>query len=109
MNNSCPYKPRRVITQKEAKKEKIGSFYHPTRETFRSGLCKCGMTHKKGYLRKAYTKKDGTFVEAKYIEPKCILNKGEKGKILDNYKGKKISIDDIKNNSTPNTTKNCNC
>ena len=78
--NSCPYKPRKVLTEKQAKKEPVGSFYHPTEKTFRSGACPIGYSLKRGYNRKAYNKKDGTHIEKTYVDPVCVHNKGLPGK-----------------------------
>jgi hypothetical protein len=84
-NNSCPYNPK-VVRQKTAKKEPIGSFYHPTEKTYRDGKCPCGFVSKKGYQRHAYDKKDGTHVKHTYVHRTCIPNKGTPGKVLDKFK-----------------------
>lgn len=91
-NNSCPYKPRKVLTEKQAKKEKVGTFYHPTEKTFRSGACPIGYTLKKGYTRKSYNKKDGKHIVETNVDPTCVKNKGLPGKLLKEYK--KIHINE---------------
>jgi len=85
-HNSCPYMPRKVLTEKQAEKEPIGSFYHPTKKTYRTGACDIGYVLKRGYERESYKKKDGTIVNATYIDPICIKNKGLSGKLLEEYK-----------------------
>lgn len=81
MNTSCPYKPRKVLTEKQAKKQPIGSFYHPTEKTFRSGACPEGFDLRKGYEKKSYVKKDGTRIKGSYVDPICVKNKGLPGKL----------------------------
>lgn len=83
---TCPYLPKKVLTNRQAIKQPIGSFYHPTKETYRSGACDIGFILKKGYERRAYRRKDGTFVKATYVDPVCIHDKGIKGKLLDEFK-----------------------
>jgi asparagine N-glycosylation enzyme membrane subunit Stt3 len=85
-HKSCPYVPKKVLTDKQAEKEPVGTFYHPTNKTFRSGACDAGYVLKKGYERKAYTKKDGTHIKATYVGPVCIKDKGMKGKLLEQFK-----------------------
>ena len=107
-SNSCPYNPRKVLTEKQAKKEKVGSFYHPTDKTFRTGACPEGYNLKKGYHRKSYIKKDGTIVKNTNVDPICIKNRGLPGKLLKEYK--KIEISE-KNSFKPfnyNTKDNSN-
>jgi hypothetical protein len=89
-NNSCVYKPRRVLTEKKAEKCKVGTYYHPTKETFRSGECKKGEILKKGYKRKAYIRKDGTKVKATKVKEYCVKETGMPGKVLTKYKVIKI-------------------
>jgi hypothetical protein len=84
-HNRCPYLPRKVVTEKQAEKEPIGSFYHPTKKTYRTGACEIGYVLKRGYERESYTKKDGTIVNATYVDPVCIKNKGLNGKLLEEY------------------------
>jgi hypothetical protein len=94
MSNSksnYPYKPKVVLTEKQASKEPVGSYYHPTEKTFRSGACPVGMTLKKGYHRKGYIKMNGTVINNTNIDPVCVKNKGLPGKVLKEYKVIKIS------------------
>jgi surface protein len=91
MNTSCPYKPRKVLTEKQAKKQPIGSFYHPTESTFRSGACPEGFDLRKGYEKKSYERKDGIRIKGTYVDPVCVKNKGLPGKVLKEYKVIKIS------------------
>jgi hypothetical protein len=91
MNNSCPYKPRKVLTQKQALKEPVGSFYHPTKNTVRSGACPEGMELRKGYEREGYVKKNGTKVEPMYINASCVKNKGTPGKSIKKYTPKHLN------------------
>jgi len=92
--NSCPYKSAKVLTEKQAKKEPVGSFYHPTEETYRSGACPIGKSLKKGYQRKMYIKKDGTKIASAYVDPICIPNKGLPGKTIKEHKIVKLSKKD---------------
>jgi hypothetical protein len=85
-DNYCEYKPKKVMTEKKAEKCKVGTFYHPTKETFRSGLCKKGEILKKGYIRKGYTRKDGTKVKATKVKAYCVKDTGMAGKVLSKYK-----------------------
>ena len=85
-HNKCPYLPRKVVTEKQAEKEPIGSFYHPTEKTYRTGACDIGYVLKRGYERESYKKKDGTIINATYVDPVCIKNKGLNGKLLEEYK-----------------------
>lgn len=81
MSNSCPYKPRKVLTEKQAKKQPVGSFYHPTETTFRSGACPEGFDLRKGYQKKSYERKDGIRIKGTYVDPICVKNKGLPGKL----------------------------
>jgi hypothetical protein len=90
-NSNYPYKPKVVLTEKQASKEPIGSFYHPTEKTFRSGACPVGMSLKKGYHRKGYIKMNGTVINNTNVDPVCVKNKGLPGKILKEFKVIKIS------------------
>ncbi len=89
--DSCPYKPREVLTEKQAMEKKVGSFYHPTKKTFRTGACPEGYDLKKGYKRKGYIKKNGTVVKGNYIDPVCVPDKGLPGKLASKYKVIKIN------------------
>ena len=86
MQNSCPYVPRKVLTEKQAKKQPVGSFYHPTEKTYRSGACPIGYNLRKGYHKKGYIKKDGKIVKNTNVDPICIKNKGSPGKLLSEFK-----------------------
>ena len=77
-----PYKSKVVLTEKQASKEPVGSYYHPTEKTFRSGACPVGMTLKKGYHRKGYMKMNGTVINNTNVDPVCVKNKGLPGKLL---------------------------
>jgi hypothetical protein len=90
-NNGCPYKPRKVLTKKQALKEPTGSFYHPTEKTIRSGLCPEGYVLKRGYEREGYVKKNGTKVDPVYINATCVKNRGPSGKSNKNYKPKHLN------------------
>jgi hypothetical protein len=76
----------KILTEKQAAKKPIGSFYHPTEHTYRSGACPEGYNLKKGYKREAYNKKDGTHVQETYVDPICVKNKGLPGKLMSHYK-----------------------
>lgn len=90
-NSNYPYKPKVVLTEKQAVKEPVGSFYHPTEKTFRTGACPIGKTLKKGYHRSQYNKKNGTHVENTDVDPVCVPNKGLPGKVIQQYKVIKIN------------------
>jgi len=77
---------KKVLTSKQAEKQKIGSFYHPTKETYRTGSCPEGKILKTSYKRGAYTKKDGTKVAATTVGAICVKNVGLQGKVLNKYK-----------------------
>jgi hypothetical protein len=77
-----PYKSKVVLTEKQASKEPVGSYYHPTEKTFRSGACPVGMTLQKGYHRKGYMKMNGTVINNTNVDPVCVKNKGLPGKLL---------------------------
>ena len=62
----------RRISRKRARKRRVGSFYHPTKTTIRTGAC-----GRRQILRKAYTRRDGTRVRAT-----CVKNKGLPGKTI---------------------------
>lgn len=83
--NNCPY-PAKVVRQKTAEKNPVGTFYHPTEKTYRDGKCPCGYVSKKGYQRHAFDKKDGTHIKHKYVRSTCVPNKGNPGKVLDGFK-----------------------
>jgi hypothetical protein len=74
---------RKILTQKQAEKKKLGSFYRPTKETYRTGACPAKQVLKIGYERKSRVPKS-------YVEAVCIKDKGMKGKVLDKYKVVKL-------------------
>jgi glycosyltransferase involved in cell wall biosynthesis len=94
-NNSCEYNPKKVLTQREAMEQPVGSFYHPTEKTYRSGACPPGQNLRRGYKRKAYTKENGTRVPETYVNAVCIENKGLPGKVLNKYRVIKINQEDL--------------
>ena len=71
---------RKVLTEKQAMSKKIGTFYHPTKTTYRSGACPKGSELRRGYVRKSYTKKNGSKVPKTYVDPTCVKNTGLPGK-----------------------------
>lgn len=71
---------KELKTQKQALKEPLGSYYHPTKNTYRTGICEIGKVLKKGYTKKLKNKNI-------YVDPVCIKNKGKPG-ILINKKNK---------------------
>jgi hypothetical protein len=97
-DKTCPYNPKKVLTQKQAEKEPIGSYYHPTENRYRTGACLKGYVLKEGYDRKEYFKKNGSFINRVHVGATCIKNRGKPGKLLNNYK--KITINE-KNSFEP--------
>ena len=75
-----------IFTQKKAKQEPVGSYYHPTERTYRTNACPKGYELKEGYDRKSYTTKKGTKVPKTHIGATCIKERGLPGKVLDEYK-----------------------
>ncbi len=71
---------RKVLTEKQAMSKKVGTFYHPTKNTWRSGACPKGSELRKGYVKKSFTKKNGTKVPKSYVDPVCVKNTGLPGK-----------------------------
>ncbi len=71
---------RKVLTEKQAMSKKVGTFYHPTKNTWRSGACPKGSELRKGYVKKSFTKKNGTKVPKSYVDPTCVKNTGLPGK-----------------------------
>ena len=71
---------KELKTQKQALKEPLGTYYHPTKNTYRTGVCEVGKVLKKGYTRKTKNKNI-------YVDPVCIKNIGKPG-ILINKKNK---------------------
>jgi len=90
-NEKCNYKRSKVLTEDMAKKCKVGTYYHPTKGTYRSGACKIGETLKKGYTRKSYTKKNGTKVQKSVVTETCVKDEGKAGKTMSNFKVIKIT------------------
>ena len=90
-NNESPYKQKKVLTQKQALKEPVGSFYHPTEKTVRTGACPEGYNLKRGYEREGYVKKNGTKVEPSYINATCVKNRGFPGKSIKKYQPKHLN------------------
>jgi hypothetical protein len=84
-SSTCDYN-HKIVMQKTAKKEPVGSFHHPTEKTYRDGKCPCGFVSKKGYKRHSYDKKDGKHVKHTYVHRTCVPNKGIPGKVLNNFK-----------------------
>ena len=82
LKKNYPYKSKVVLTEKQATKEPVGSYYHPTEKTFRSGACPVGMTLQKGYHRKGYMKMNGTVINNTNVDPVCVKNKGLPGKLI---------------------------
>lgn len=74
------------IKKKTALKKKVGSVYHPTSKTIRTGECPIGEVGRKGYYRHAYEKKDGHRIKGSYVKRSCIKDKGLPGKIIPSAK-----------------------
>lgn len=71
-----------ILTINEALKKKIGSFYHPTETTYRTGFCPKGFIERKAYIKKGYIRKDGQKVKSSYIKSSCIKDIGNNGKTI---------------------------
>lgn len=71
---------KKFISPSVAARSPVGSFHHPTKETFRTGACPVGTIYREPYQRKSYTKKDGTKVSGKKIRGSCIEDKGKPGR-----------------------------
>lgn len=63
---------KEIKTEKQALEEPLGTFYHPKKNTYRTGACEVGKILRKGYTK---TVKD----EEIYIGPVCIKNKEKNG------------------------------
>lgn len=50
------------------------------RKMYKSPVCKKGEIVREGYVRRAYTKKDGTKVKRTVVSPKCVKDVGLPGK-----------------------------
>jgi hypothetical protein len=85
-NNSCPIKPMKIKTEKQALKKKVGSFYHPTSTTYRTGACPKGYELKESYNKKSYVKKNGTVVKGTHVGSVCVKDKGKPGKTISSAK-----------------------
>lgn len=68
------------LSESEAKKRPVGSFYHPTEKTVRTGNCPPGEIIRKGYYRHSFSKADGKRIRGRYIKETCVPNKGLPGK-----------------------------
>jgi hypothetical protein len=106
---------KEILTEKQALKKPIGSYYHPDENTWRSGACPKGKILKKGYKRKSYVTKTGKVIPETYIDPICVKDKGKAGKKINNklvYKktvnnNNKI-VNNIKKNNKPINNKPIN-
>lgn len=85
-HRNTPYKPQKVLTEKQALKEPVGSFYHPTEKTIRTGICPKGFIEKNHYHRHSYQKKNGKHINETNVGTYCARNKGMPGKILPEFK-----------------------
>ena len=74
---------KKLKTQKQALKEPLGTFYHPTKNTYRTGACNVGEVMKKGYTKKLKNKEI-------YVGPTCVKNKGKPGILINNKNNSKI-------------------
>ena len=86
MNKDKKSNSPKIFTQKKAKQEPVGSYYHPTEHTYRTNTCPIGYELKEGYNRKSYTTKKGTKVPKTNVGSTCIKERGLPGKVLDEYK-----------------------
>ena len=77
---------KKVLTPKQAMKQRVGSYYHPTEETYHTGACKEGYELRAPYIKKGYTRKNGVYVNKTKVGATCIKNKGKPGKTANEYK-----------------------
>ena len=63
-----------VLTEKNALKQKLGSYYHPKKDHYRDGLCPVGTIPREGY---EYIKKNGKVVN---VKTSCVKDVGSNGK-----------------------------
>ena len=77
-------KRKKILTKKQALEKKVGSYYHPKKDKWRSGACPLGKELKKGYYKKSYKTKKGSTVKSTYVDPVCVKVKGMKGKNVKN-------------------------
>ena len=75
---------KEILTEKQAMKKPIGSYYHPDENTWRSGACPKGEILKKGYKRKSYVTKTGKVIPETYVNSICVKDKGKAGKKIKN-------------------------
>ena len=75
---------KEILTEKQALKKPIGSYYHPDENTWRSGACPKGEILKKGYKRKSYVTKTGKVIPETYVNSICVKDKGKAGKKIKN-------------------------
>ena len=73
---------RKILSRAAAARKPVGSYYHPTPTTTRTGACHVGQILRSGYRRKAYTRADGTRVKASYVPPRCVKSQGLPGKTM---------------------------
>ena len=73
-------KRKKVLTKKQALEKRIGSYYHPEKDKWRSGACPQGKELRKGYFKKSYFSKKGKLVPSSYVDPVCIKTHSRKGK-----------------------------
>ena len=92
-DNSCPIKLKKIKTEKQAIKKRVGSFYHPTKTTYRTGICPKGYILKKSYNKKSFVKKNGTVVKGTHVGSVCVKDKGKPGKTISS----EIILPSIKN------------
>ena len=96
---------KNIKTQKQALKEPLGTYYHPTKNTYRTGVCEIGKILKKGHMREIKNKNGKK--KNIYIDPVCIKNKGKPGILINNKNNLKEKenikmekyIEDIKKSS----------
>jgi hypothetical protein len=95
---------KKILTEKQALKKPIGSYYHPNKNTWRSGACPKGQILKKGYKRKSYVTKTGKVIPETYIDPVCVKDKGKTGKNINNepFKNKNNNNKLVNNNKKNN-------
>jgi hypothetical protein len=74
------------VKKRTALKKKVGSVYHPTSKTIRTGECPIGEVGRKGYYRHAYEKKDGHHIKGSYVKRSCIKDVGMPGKVISSAK-----------------------
>jgi len=84
--DKCEYNPKKIKTEKQAIKNKVGTFYHPTSSTYRTGSCPVKFELRKSYDKKSYIKKNGTVVKSTHVNEICIKNKGKPGKTISTAK-----------------------